>query len=109
MVTPMAYKRASLAGFLPAGRAVRLRDGAAARPGQRAIARFARTGPVHRQSHLDGRSGDDSVRAAVSVQTQIGDCDEWRAVAWTASRTRRRKLVRTDVGSGEIPFGCEDR
>src|SRR5215813_1115526 len=107
MVTPMAYERASLAGFLPARRAVRLPNGAAARPGQRAIARFTRAGPVHRQSHLDGRSGDDSVRAAVSVQTQIGDCDGWRAVAWIASRTRRLQLVRTDVGSGEIPDGCD--
>src|SRR5215468_8985025 len=107
MVTPMAYTLASLAGILPAGRAVRLRDEPAARPGQRAIARFARASPVHRQSHIDGRSGDDSVRAAVSVQTQIGDCDGGRAVAWIASRARRRKLVRTDDGSGEIPDGCD--
>jgi long-chain acyl-CoA synthetase len=43
--------------------------------------------------------------AAVSVQAQIGDRYGRRTVARIASRTRRRKLARADVGSGEIPAG----
>src|SRR5882672_2374138 len=105
MVAQMACQLASLDGFLPARRAVRLRDVLAARPRQGAIARFARASPIHRQSHLDGRSRDDPVRAAISVQTQIGDCDGWRTVARIASRTRRIELVRAAVESSELPSG----
>src|SRR5688572_15496233 len=105
MVTSMAYQLASFSGFLSARRAVRLRDVLAARPWQRAIARFARTGFVHRQSYLDGRCRNDFIRAAVSVQAQIGDRDGRRTAARIASRTGRRELVRTAVESSELPLG----
>src|SRR5215475_1284313 len=105
MVAQKACQLASLAGFLPSRRAVRLRDGLAARPGQGTIARSARAGPVYRQSYLDGRSRNDPVCAPISVQTQIGDCDGRRKVARIAPRTRRGELVRAAARSRELSAG----
>src|SRR5215475_14666938 len=106
MVAQKACQLASLAGFLPSRRAVRLRDVAAARSRQGAIARFARAGPVYRQSYLDGRSRNDPICAPISIQTQTGDCDGRRKIARIAPRTRRIALVPAAARSRELPAGC---